>query len=484
MASLRVLITNALLSQRTGTETVVRDLALGLAAAGHQPMVYAPELGEIAREIADTGLPVVSRLAAIPQAPDVIHGQHHVPTLQALAHFPSTPGIFVCHDRLAASDVPPRSRRLLRFVAVDENCRERLVGDYEIPEHRVRVLYNSVDTGRFPARRPLPSKPVRALLFSNYAGPSTHLEPVQVACADLGLALDVVGAGVGRSHSTPEEILGQYDLVFAKARCALEAMAVGTAVVLCDARGLGPMVTTKNLRDLRPWNFGARLLREPLEAPRIAREVLKYDPADAAAVGHRIRREAALADSVPQYVALYQEVVAEWQAGGAEPADVWLEDTPMLLTRVAALERSLAAWQEPYRTLPLAEHECEQVRIVAEDAPSHVMRSEAFSVAIRLHNESSETLSGHPPCPIRLSYRWLAADQSRTVVADGPRSDLRSALASGQSARLLVGVAAPEGPGRYILRITLVQELVRWFDTLTRPVCVDLEVSVGSSHDS
>ena len=39
-------------------------------------------------------------------------------------------------------------------------------------------------------------------------------------------------------------LTGDYDLVFAKARCALEAMAVGAAVVLCDTHGLGPMVTS------------------------------------------------------------------------------------------------------------------------------------------------------------------------------------------------------------------------------------------------
>jgi hypothetical protein len=36
-----------------------------------------------------------------------------------------------------------------------------------------------------------------------------------------------------------QEVLGRYDLVFAKAKCAIEAMVVGAAVIVCDANGLG-----------------------------------------------------------------------------------------------------------------------------------------------------------------------------------------------------------------------------------------------------
>lgn len=244
---LRVLITNVTLAGRTGTETVVRDLALGLAAAGQFPMVYSPEIGEIALEIERAGVPVVSDLGLLQAEPDVIHGHHHAQTLQALLHFPKAPAIFVCHDRLAPTDVPPPFPRIARYVAVDMNCRERLAVDYAIPEHLVDVIYNCVDTNRFIERSPLPPSPGRALVFSHYAGANTHLEAVKAACAETNLPVDVVGSYSGNSCPAPESILGNYDLVFAKARCALEAMAVGTAVILCDTRGLGPMVTASEV---------------------------------------------------------------------------------------------------------------------------------------------------------------------------------------------------------------------------------------------
>lgn len=53
----------------------------------------------------------------------------------------------------------------------------------------------------------------------------------------------MAGSGMETSTDNPEHLLSNYDLVFAKARCALEAMAAGAAVVLCDKTGLGSMVS-------------------------------------------------------------------------------------------------------------------------------------------------------------------------------------------------------------------------------------------------
>src|SRR3954470_20296207 len=75
---MRILLTNLTLATRTGTEIVTRDLALGLAAAGHTPIVFCPNLGEIAEEIRRAGIPVVRDLVDLTEVPDVIHGHHYV----------------------------------------------------------------------------------------------------------------------------------------------------------------------------------------------------------------------------------------------------------------------------------------------------------------------------------------------------------------------------------------------------------------------
>ena len=127
----------------------------------------------------------------------------------------------------------------------------------------------------------------------------------------MGIALDVVGAGTGSESEEPEQILSNYDLVFAKARCALEAMAVGCAVVLCDTRGLGGMVRTNDVATLREWNFGMRCLQQPASTGRVIREILAYDAADAAAVSAYIRENASLDCALDRYTSLYEEIAAE-----------------------------------------------------------------------------------------------------------------------------------------------------------------------------
>ena len=54
MSGLKILITNLILENWTGTELFVRDLALGLLKAGHHPVLYSPRLGKLASEIRST----------------------------------------------------------------------------------------------------------------------------------------------------------------------------------------------------------------------------------------------------------------------------------------------------------------------------------------------------------------------------------------------------------------------------------------------
>lgn len=318
MTRLRVLLTCTTLARRSGSELYTRDLAVGLLRQGHMPVVYSTEMGEMAHDLKMATVPVVDDPARLSSPPDVIHGNHHQELMTALLQFPGTPGLHVCHAWNAVEASPPRFPRILRYIAVDETSRDRLLLEDGVPEERVRMHFNSVDLDRFRPRGPLPPKPLRALVFSNYASEHTHLPAVREACARAGIELDAVGAGVGNSVPRPELILGGYDLVFAKARSALEAMAVGAAVVLCDSTGVGPMVTAAELDALRRANFEIRTLRHPLDPDVLAREIGRYDPADAAEVSRRVRATAGLDDAVRGMVEIYRELIGEHAA--AAPA--------------------------------------------------------------------------------------------------------------------------------------------------------------------
>lgn len=91
-------------------------------------------------------------------------------------------------------------------------------------------------------------RPKRALIFSNHANERTHLPAVREACARAGIALELMGRGTRTDQANPESLIGEYDLVFAKARCALEALAVGASVVLCDSTGPGRWLRQQTLR--------------------------------------------------------------------------------------------------------------------------------------------------------------------------------------------------------------------------------------------
>ncbi|HEY3026616.1 MAG TPA: glycosyltransferase [Pyrinomonadaceae bacterium] len=308
---MRILITNNSLASRAGSELYVRDLAIGLLNRGHSPIAYSTRLGEVAEEIRAATVPVIADLDAMASPPDVIHGQHHLETMTALLRFPGVPAIYFCHGWIPWQELPPRFPRILRYVAVDHVCRDRMVFERAIPEDRTRVLLNFIDLERFKSRGPLPLRPRRAVVLSNNATEQNSLAVIREACARKGIALDVFGKCSGNVCAEPEAVLGNYDIAFAKGRSALEALATGAAVILCDPRGVGPMVTTGNLDRLRPLNFGIRTLQEPVDIEILCREIARYDPADAAEVSRCVRTTAGRDAVLDELLSIYQEVIEE-----------------------------------------------------------------------------------------------------------------------------------------------------------------------------
>jgi glycosyltransferase involved in cell wall biosynthesis len=318
----RILLTNWALVHRAGSELYLSEVAAGLLARGHSPVVFSPRLGPVAKALRAATVPVVDRLDRISEPPDLIHGQHHLEAMAALLHFPGVPAVFVCHGWLPWVEMPPRFPRIHRYVAVDFTTRERLVSEQGIAPERVEVVLNFVDLGRFRPRGPLPPKPRRALVFSNKASEETYLPVVRKACARFNVEVDVAGVASGRAASRPEELLPAYDLVFAKGRAALEALAVGAAVIVCDQAGAGPLVASANLDDLRRLNFGVRTLRNPLEPEALARQIERYDADDADEVSRRIRATAGLEEAVDHLAGIYEAVLAEHrERGNPDPAE-------------------------------------------------------------------------------------------------------------------------------------------------------------------
>lgn len=108
---MRILMTNADLDLRAGTQLYTLDVARWLRDHGHAPVAYSARLGRVADELRREAIPVIDDLASLAEPPDVIHGQHHVPTMTALARFPLVPAISVCHGWLPWRNCRPDTRR-------------------------------------------------------------------------------------------------------------------------------------------------------------------------------------------------------------------------------------------------------------------------------------------------------------------------------------------------------------------------------------
>ena len=360
-----VLLTNVWLDRRGGSESVIRDLSLGLLARGWRPIVYSPHLGEPAAELEARGVATVASLGQVAEPPDVIHGQHFVQTAEALFHFPETPAVQMCHAWIYWQERPLRFPQIRRYIAVDQAVRDRLVHTEGVAPDRVEILLNAVDLGRIPARpAPLPARPRSALAFTKG---SAHIPALQRACDRHGIKLDVLGAGGGRIVAAPEQELVKYDIVFATARMALEAACAGCAVVVCDSRGLAGMLTGENLGPLRLLNFGLRALVREVSPESLSEEIGRFDAAEAAAVSASLRANADLELMLDRLEAIYEETIAAAQRDPAPPearraAELaflgetlprrrkdarwpWMAEREALEGRVRDLENRLAAAQ-------------------------------------------------------------------------------------------------------------------------------------------
>jgi hypothetical protein len=306
---MRILLTNNTLSYRAGSELYCRDLAIALKIRGHEVGAFSTLIGDVAAEMIVAGVEVVSNLSQLSFIPDVIHGQHHLESMMAMSHFSTTPAIFVCHGWIPWEEIPPKFSSILKYIAVDDLCQRRVIETLGIEAKEVEVIRNFIDLDRFPLRSELPSRPKRALVLSNAATNSNFGALIKEACQRLQIdSVDFAGIGSKNSIET-EKFLANYDLVFCKARAAIESIGSGCAVVVVDHAGLFGMADLENYEYLRQFNFGYQTLqKQEITIENLVVEIDKYDPIDARQLSLKMRNDGDMQRVILQFEKIYQDL--------------------------------------------------------------------------------------------------------------------------------------------------------------------------------
>jgi hypothetical protein len=109
--------------------------------------------------------------------------------------------------------------------------------------------------------------------------------------------------------------------------------------------------------------------------------------------------------------------------------------------------------------------------LVLLEIPSTVRRGSRFTARVRPTNNSGVNLRSRMPYPVHLSYHCYSEAQ-QVVTFDGLRTAIPTVKA-GSFEEIEMQLAVPSGQGRFLFRLTVVQEAVTWFDESPQNVYVE-----------
>lgn len=311
---MKILITNVEMEGYSGTTLYVKELAIGFKKRGIHVEVFTLRIGQIGEELLSLGIRVSTKLTELSK-PDIVHAHNNITVWPVLSLFKNIPVVFWIHNRLSPLDIPPKHKNIIQYMAVDYNCYERYIEEHKFQPKDIKVIYNWVNLTRFSLRKSTNGPIKKALVFSNYAKKNGFLPVLEEACESQGIELDVMGKGMGTERKDPENYLGDYDVVFAKAKAAMEAMACGCAVIVCDFNGLAGFAKPTNFEEFRKLNFGMKLMNRSITVENVVSELKLYQSTDFSLVSRRLREEADMELVIDDIRNLYQSVIEEFKSG-------------------------------------------------------------------------------------------------------------------------------------------------------------------------
>lgn len=306
---MRILLATQSLAGLGGSETYVVTAADHLQRLGHDVWLHALDHGRGSDHARSLGLRVVAGDHELPPQLDALIVQDSVIAPLLALEYPRTPQVFVAHSDIFDLQLPLQLPGMTAAVVtlydrVDRRIRALATG------HRIVRLSQPIDVERFKPRSVLPPRARTALTFGNYVH-GTRLGLLERACARSGIELRHVGGYGPRLTSDPAGALNEVDVVFGKARAALEAMACGRAVYVYDHNGAEGWVTDANRALLAADNLGGQSQPIELDEDRLVADLGRYDAASGLANRDHVIAHNSATKHVTALVELLREVAGD-----------------------------------------------------------------------------------------------------------------------------------------------------------------------------
>jgi hypothetical protein len=272
---MRFVLGNRLMVHVGGTEVHLVTLAEHLRRLGHEAVIYSPELGPYADHARLRGLDVTASVGELPEECDVVLSQDAIVVYQLAERYPRALHAFrVCGD-VFDFQLPPQLDGVIDLVIAlsDRYARFAEASAVGVPIVRLRV---PVDVDLRTPVGAIRERPRRAVMLGNYPH---RYDVVREVWGDHGVEVARVGANGGRESFDVTTAVAGADIVVAKTRASLEAMACGRAVYVYDVFGGDGWVTPEIYPALESDNFNGLATGRVIGADQLARDLADYDPA-------------------------------------------------------------------------------------------------------------------------------------------------------------------------------------------------------------
>jgi hypothetical protein len=272
---MRIVIGALALANPAGTETYVSLVARELQRLGHDVVVVAEELGAMAAHMQRQGVVVTSATAGLPDGCDAILANDTPSAASLAARFPGARLVHVAHSDVFDHQLPVLVPGVTDAVVV---CSDRFAARMQalaldVPVVRLRL---PVDIDHYLGTGPLPQRPRRALIVSNYLTGERRRALVD-AWAGQGVTCTQIGV-LTEPQFDPAPAMRAADIVVAKAGAALEGMACERAVYVYDQFGGDGWITPDNYAAFEADNLAGLASAGPRTPAQLAADLADYHP--------------------------------------------------------------------------------------------------------------------------------------------------------------------------------------------------------------